>query len=175
MPRCRQGIGQAEAGSSIVGDSVSAIGGTGTTSGVALVDAVLGQAGKPLPVLRAGTWTEVPGWGEMQRRRIRIDRDRSLGKRWLSACDAPDLVLLPNARPTARNAADAVFLLVHAQPPSRDLAVQANNLILARADASPEGETLRADGRRLLRAAQTNDAAAWAEAVADLCLLAGRC
>jgi curved DNA-binding protein CbpA len=86
-----------------------------------------------------------------------------------------DLVLLPNARPTARNAADAVFLLVHAQPPSRDLAVQANNLILARADASPEGETLRADGRRLLRAAQTNDSAAWAEAVADLCLLAGRC
>ena len=76
--------------------------GNNAPRGVALVDAVLGQAGKPLPVLRAGTWTEVPGWGEMQRRRIRIDRDRSLGKRWLSACDAPDLVLLPRLYPSLK-------------------------------------------------------------------------
>jgi hypothetical protein len=86
-----------------------------------------------------------------------------------------DLVLLPNARPTARNAADAVFLLVHQQPPNREVAIQANNLIISRADPSPEGDTLRADGRRLLRAAQTNDSAAWAEVVTDLCRLAGRC
>lgn len=70
--------------------------------GGALVEAVLGQAGKPIPVLRAGSWTTVPGWGEIQRRRIRIDRDQSLGKRWLSACDAPDLVLLPKLYPSLK-------------------------------------------------------------------------
>jgi hypothetical protein len=68
--------------------------------GMSVAQAVIGQAGRPLPVLRAGRWTTVPGWGEMQQRRIRIDRDRSLGKRWLSACDAPDLVLLPRRYPT---------------------------------------------------------------------------
>jgi hypothetical protein len=70
--------------------------------GSSLVQAVIGQAGRRLPVLRAGRWTTVPGWGEMHRRRIRIDRDRTLGKRWLSACDAPDLVLLPQRYPTLR-------------------------------------------------------------------------
>lgn len=76
--------------------------GNNAPRGAALVDAILNQAGKPLPVLRAGRWTKVPGWGEMHRRRIRIDRDRSLGKRWLSACDAPDLVLLPQLYPSLR-------------------------------------------------------------------------
>jgi len=70
--------------------------------GSSLVQAVIGQAGRSLPVLRAGRWTTVPGWGEMHQRRIRIDRDRSLGKRWLSACDAPDLVLLPQRYPTLK-------------------------------------------------------------------------
>jgi hypothetical protein len=70
--------------------------------GASLVRAIIGQAGKPLPLLRAGRWTTVPGWGEMHQRRIRIDRDRGLGKRWLSACDAPDLVLLPQRYPTLK-------------------------------------------------------------------------
>ncbi len=70
--------------------------------GESLVRAILGQAGKPLPVLRAGTWRTVPGWGEVHRRRIRIDRDQSLGKRWLSACDAPDLALLPKLYPSLK-------------------------------------------------------------------------
>lgn len=68
--------------------------------GTSLVQAVIGQAGQSLPLLRAGRWITVPGWGELQQRRIRIDRDRGLGKRWLSACDAPDLVLLPQRYPT---------------------------------------------------------------------------
>src|SRR5262249_3418642 len=55
-----------------------------------------------IPVLRAGSWTTVPGWGELHRRRIRIDHDQTLGKRWLSACDAPDLVLLPKLYPSLR-------------------------------------------------------------------------
>ena len=77
--------------------------GNAAPRGVALVDAVLSQAGKPLPALRAGAWTKVPGWGELHRLRIRVDRDRSLGRRWLSACDAPDLVLLPKRYPSLKS------------------------------------------------------------------------
>jgi hypothetical protein len=76
--------------------------GNNAPRGQSLVEAILRQAGKPLPVLRAGAWTEVPGWGDMHRRRIRIDRDQTLGKRWLSACDAPDLILLPKLYPTLK-------------------------------------------------------------------------
>ena len=81
----------------------------------------------------------------------------------------------PQARPTARGAAEAVFMMVHAQPPSRELATRVNNFILARVDSTPENELLRADGRRLLRSAGAGDTASWDETVADLCRLAGRC
>jgi hypothetical protein len=89
----------------------------------------------------------------------------------------PDVNLAqgPSARPTARGAADAVFLMVHAQPPSRELAIKANNFILARSDSSPESELLKADGRRLLRSAGAGDTEAWDATVDDLCRLAGRC
>jgi curved DNA-binding protein CbpA len=88
-----------------------------------------------------------------------------------------DAILEPGTsnRPTARGAADAVFMMVHAQPPSRDLAVRANNFILARSDSSPDSELLRADGRRLVRAATDSDTAAWDATVADVCHIAARC
>jgi hypothetical protein len=88
-----------------------------------------------------------------------------------------DVTLAPGttARPTARGAADAVFQMIHAQPPSPELAMRANNFILARSDSTPESELLRADGRRLIRSAGTGDAAGWEAAVADVCQLAGRC
>jgi hypothetical protein len=86
-----------------------------------------------------------------------------------------DLALVPNGRPTAHGTADAVFLMVHTQPPSRQLARQAMNLISSRTDNSPDAELLRADGRRLYNAAATGDAATWDATVADLCRLAGRC
>jgi Domain of unknown function (DUF4166)/Saccharopine dehydrogenase NADP binding domain len=92
----------AEAGLSPSAIRIGISPGNNAPRGARLVQAILSQAGKPLPVLRAGTWTKVPGWGEMHRRRIRIDRDRSLGKRWLSACDAPDLVLLPQLYPSLK-------------------------------------------------------------------------
>jgi curved DNA-binding protein CbpA len=87
----------------------------------------------------------------------------------------PDLSLLPASRPTARGAADAVFAMLHAQPPSRELAARANNMILSRANSTPESELLRADGRRLVQSASAGDAAAWNAAVDDVCHLAGRC
>jgi hypothetical protein len=78
-------------------------------------------------------------------------------------------------RPMTRGAAEAVFIMVEAQPPSRELAMKAYNFSMARADSSPESELLRADARRLLRAANANDNAGWDAAVADLCHLASRC
>jgi DnaJ domain len=87
----------------------------------------------------------------------------------------PDVALVPNNRPTARGTADAVFMMVHGQPMSRELATRANNLILSRADSTPESELLRADGRRLLRFAGEGDAAGWNATVAELCQLAARC
>ncbi len=87
----------------------------------------------------------------------------------------PDLSLLPATRPATRGAADAVFAMVDAQPPSRELATRVNNLILSRYNSTPESELLRADGRRLLQSANAGDDAAWNAAVADVCRLAGRC
>jgi hypothetical protein len=88
-----------------------------------------------------------------------------------------DATLAPGQsnHPTARGAADAVFMMVHAQPPSRELALRANNFILARSDSTPESELLRADGRRLVRSAATGDTVAWDETVTEICQLAGRC
>lgn len=71
--------------------------------GASLVAAIMAQAGKPLPIWRGGAWTTIPGWGGLHRRRIRTDRNRTLGRRWLSACDAPDLVLLPRRYPTVKS------------------------------------------------------------------------
>jgi curved DNA-binding protein CbpA len=90
---------------------------------------------------------------------------------------SPDVALAPGTtnHPTARGAADGVFQMIHAQPPSSELATRANNFILARSDSTPESELLRADGRRLIHAATTGDFAAWEAAVADVCQLAGRC
>jgi hypothetical protein len=88
----------------------------------------------------------------------------------------PDVSLVPNnSRTTGHGAADAAFTMVHTQPASPDLARRANNLILARSDSTPESELLRADGRRLVRAASAGDTEDWEATVADLCVLAGRC
>lgn len=88
-----------------------------------------------------------------------------------------DATLAPGQsnHPTARGAADAVFQMVHAQPPSRDLATRANNFILARSDSTPESEELRADGRKLLRSASVGDTDTWNSTVTHICELAGRC
>jgi hypothetical protein len=66
-------------------------------------------------------------------------------------------------------------MMVHAQPPSRELAIRANNFILARSDSTPESEELRADGRRLVRSATSGDAETWDSTVNHICQLAGRC
>jgi curved DNA-binding protein CbpA len=86
-----------------------------------------------------------------------------------------DLALSASGRPSARSTADTVFLMLHGQPPSQQLAETANRLILSRRDGTPEGELLRAVGRHLLQAGRDRDAAAWQSAIAEVCLLAARC
>lgn len=88
-----------------------------------------------------------------------------------------DAILVPGQsnRSTGRGAADGVFQMIHAQPPSRELATRANNFILARSDSTPESEELRADGRLLVRSATQGDAETWDATVNHICQLAGRC
>jgi hypothetical protein len=78
-------------------------------------------------------------------------------------------------RPTTRGPADAVFAMVHMQPPNRALAARAYTFVMARADSTPESELLREDARRLVRAANADDTAGWDATVDDLCHLANRC
>jgi DnaJ domain len=86
-----------------------------------------------------------------------------------------DLALSASSRPTTRNTAEAVFYLVHAQPPSTERADAATRVIASRRDGTPEGELLRAAGRQLVQAGRNRDTEAWQEAVAEVCVLANRC
>lgn len=86
-----------------------------------------------------------------------------------------DLALAPVARPTPRGTAEAAFLIVRGQPPSRLLGQRAYNLVQNRYDGSPEGELLRAAARRLVQAGSASDTESWDQAVAELCLLADHC
>lgn len=87
-----------------------------------------------------------------------------------------DVSLVPTGRPPApEGVASIVFEMVHGEPPSRELAIRANNMILSRTDLSPESALLRADGRRLLRAGGTGDVEDWNSTTTDLCVLAGQC
>jgi len=58
--------------------------------GRATVAAILSYVGHTLRWWRAGRWEEVVGWHDLHRRRL-----PTLGRRWFSACDVPDLELFP--------------------------------------------------------------------------------
>ncbi len=58
--------------------------------GRAVVEAILGAAGRPHRRWQDGAWHQVHGWQDLSRRRI-----GGLGRRWFSACDVPDLALFP--------------------------------------------------------------------------------
>lgn len=91
-----------------------------------------------------------------------------------------DLVMVPSGsgrstRPTARGTAESAFSMLHAQPPSRELATSVYNLVSSHFDGTPTSQQLLADGRRLARAAAVGDQQAWDLAVRDVCQLAGQC
>lgn len=58
--------------------------------GRATVAAILSYVGHSLRWWRGGRWDEVAGWHDLHRRRL-----PTLGRRWFSACDVPDLALFP--------------------------------------------------------------------------------
>ncbi|MGE3648386.1 MAG: DUF4166 domain-containing protein [Reyranellaceae bacterium] len=58
--------------------------------GRATVASILSYVGRPLRWWRGGRWAEVAGWHDLHRRSL-----PTLGRRWFSACDVPDLELFP--------------------------------------------------------------------------------
>ena len=87
----------------------------------------------------------------------------------------PDLAFSERVRPRTQGTAQTAFFMVAGQPPSRGLAVSANNEIRSTIDGTPEGEMLRAVGQRVGQAGTTGDQQAWNSAVLDLCVLAKHC
>ena len=86
-----------------------------------------------------------------------------------------DLVMIPSGRATAHNTAESAFSMLHAQPASRELATSVNNLVGSSYDGTATSQQLVADGRRLVRSAQSGDQQSWDAAVSDVCRLAGHC
>lgn len=69
-----------------------------TTRGLATTAAILSYVGRPFFNLQAGEMQQVHGWQGLKLRRY-----RSLGWRWLSQCDVPDLSLFPRRYPTLQS------------------------------------------------------------------------
>ncbi|HUH84682.1 MAG TPA: saccharopine dehydrogenase NADP-binding domain-containing protein, partial [Stellaceae bacterium] len=62
--------------------------------GPAVIAALLGYCGRPIARWEKCSWRNVFGWHDL--RRGEID---GVGRRWLSACDVPDLALFPTRYP----------------------------------------------------------------------------
>ena len=58
--------------------------------GLAVTQAILSYAGRPVRLLEDGKWRARPSWSLLQRRAM-----PGLGKRWLSLCETPDLDVIP--------------------------------------------------------------------------------
>lgn len=76
------------------GIEVAIVPGNRTPRGLSTVGAVLSYCGHPFDWLRDGAWQTVHGWQD-----VRTHQYPVLGKRWLGACDVPDLTLLPARYP----------------------------------------------------------------------------
>lgn len=66
--------------------------------GLAVTQAILSYAGKPVRLLEGGIWRTRPGWSLLQRKPL-----PGLGKRWLSLCETPDLDVTPARFPSVRS------------------------------------------------------------------------
>jgi curved DNA-binding protein CbpA len=143
------------------------------------------------PAARTVAWSAVPRRGGR-----RLDRHSAillavvaplLGALLLYVVDAvevagrptpappPDLAFTQRPHARTEGTAQTAFFMVAGQPPNRGLAISANNEIRSALDSTPEGEMLRAVGRRLVQAGTTGDQQAWDSAVLDLCVLAKHC
>ena len=68
----------------------SIVPGNRSPRGLSTVDGVLSYCGRAFTQLHDGSWQTVHGWQDLHSRNY-----PSLGKRWLGACDVPDLALFP--------------------------------------------------------------------------------
>ncbi|MBC8739726.1 hypothetical protein F6X40_23725 [Paraburkholderia sp. UCT31] len=73
--------------------------GNKTDRGRATVAAVLGYCGEPIQVWRHGGWTHEFGWCAQAAH----DYPAPVGRRWLSLCDVPDLVIQPARHRSVRS------------------------------------------------------------------------
>jgi hypothetical protein len=78
---------------SVVGTAI--LPGNRAPRGLSVVQAIVGQAGRPLRLWRGGAWTETPAWSDIRRFTLRADGAAPLGERMASIIGAPDLVLFP--------------------------------------------------------------------------------
>ena len=69
--------------------------GNQTPRGLSTVRAILSYCGHPLRWLRDGRWETVHGWQDLQSHHY-----PRLGRRWLGACDVPDLTLFAERYPS---------------------------------------------------------------------------
>lgn len=63
--------------------------------GIATLRAVMSYVGKPFTRWQAGAWQTVHGWQDLYVRPF----PAPVGRRWMAACDVPDLELLPHRYP----------------------------------------------------------------------------
>jgi siroheme synthase (precorrin-2 oxidase/ferrochelatase) len=67
--------------------------------GMAVMQAVLTYAGRPVKLLEQGVVRNRAGWSMLHRRAL-----QGLGRRWFSVCETPDLDLVPQRFPTVQTA-----------------------------------------------------------------------
>ncbi|WP_025897156.1 saccharopine dehydrogenase family protein [Sneathiella glossodoripedis] len=82
-----------------------------TNQGLATTSSILTYTGKPFQTLQNGTSKTIYGWQDLH-----LEKYPSLGKRWLSNCDVPDLSIFPEIYPeikTIRFFAGAEIPLAH--------------------------------------------------------------
>ena len=81
--------------------------------GQAVIDAILGTVGRPMPRLQGGRWGQVHGWQNLCRRSLRLPSGETLGRRWVTACDVPDNVLFAERYPGVETVAFRAGLELH--------------------------------------------------------------
>ncbi len=69
--------------------------GNRTARGPGVVEAILSYTGQPIPRWTQGASRVVHGWQDLHRHALRLPGHAPVGPRWYSACDVPDLALLP--------------------------------------------------------------------------------
>lgn len=69
------------------------------TAGSSVTKAIFSYIGKPIPLWRAGRWTNGFGWQDIRRDDFSIAGEQPLAGRLLGLADVPDLALLPDRLP----------------------------------------------------------------------------